>query len=415
MAQDQQIIEFKTGAWQSNGMVANYARAMHDVRGTIRLKNEIEVDLFKQFVKGVDLLDVGTGTGRASIPLALDGHRVTAVDASQAMLDQCRKEAGNLPIDLRIADVTALPFEAESFDCAVSLNVASHFPNWRDLLKEWSRVVRPSGRIVFDIHSYDHLAAVAQCRGCKPEDLLTEAERTEPIHYFARASQSELLDAADALDLTLIAAAPYGMIYGGGNLNYWFLDTLLWGAAGDRLLSALTVDQLMYEFARFIENTVARLTIASTPRFVAVFEKRVDREGSRETFNKASASESALLRGDVTGFAGDDRALWISTLGRHLEHAPNRALAAAALSGSAGPMLKRLVDESEISTKHDLFDAHRRLVIERQAESTMEQLHGAISIAGLGTFNGVDVSGALNYAAMSAIVETTFSPKVDLI
>ncbi len=40
------------------------------------------------------ILDVGAGTGRTSIPLALAGHDVTALDLEPALLDELRVRAG---------------------------------------------------------------------------------------------------------------------------------------------------------------------------------------------------------------------------------------------------------------------------------------------------------------------------------
>ena len=43
------------------------------------------------------ILDVGTGTGRLAIPLALRGADVVGLDASEEMLRRAGEKAGNLP------------------------------------------------------------------------------------------------------------------------------------------------------------------------------------------------------------------------------------------------------------------------------------------------------------------------------
>src|SRR5262245_42954499 len=39
-----------------------------------------------------DILEIGCGSGRVLIPIAREGHRITGLDVSAAMLDKCRDE-----------------------------------------------------------------------------------------------------------------------------------------------------------------------------------------------------------------------------------------------------------------------------------------------------------------------------------
>lgn len=105
-----------------------------------------------------DLLDVGTGTGRAALAMARSGGRVVGVDASAEMLAVARRraEAERLPARFEIGDAHALAFQDRSFDAAVSLRVLMHTPDWRRCLAELCRVARV--RVVFD---YPALASAA--------------------------------------------------------------------------------------------------------------------------------------------------------------------------------------------------------------------------------------------------------------
>jgi len=109
-------------------------------------------------VRGREVLDVGTGTGRAALTLARAGARVTGVDASGEMLrvadDRARREA--LAITFQEGDAHALAFPDRSFDAAISLRVLMHTPDWRVCLGELCRVARE--RVVFD---YPATASVA--------------------------------------------------------------------------------------------------------------------------------------------------------------------------------------------------------------------------------------------------------------
>ena len=55
---------------------------------------------------GGSLLDVGAGTGRASLPLAALGHPLTAVERNPAMAQGCREEAGAAGADVRVVEAS---------------------------------------------------------------------------------------------------------------------------------------------------------------------------------------------------------------------------------------------------------------------------------------------------------------------
>jgi ubiquinone/menaquinone biosynthesis C-methylase UbiE len=93
---------------------------------------------------GLEVLDVGTGTGRAALLLARRGVRVTGVDASREMLAVAarRAESERLAITFAPADAHDLPFPDRSFDAAVCLRVIMHTPDWRRGVRELCRVAR---------------------------------------------------------------------------------------------------------------------------------------------------------------------------------------------------------------------------------------------------------------------------------
>jgi 2-polyprenyl-3-methyl-5-hydroxy-6-metoxy-1,4-benzoquinol methylase len=153
--------QWKTDAWKDPGMVAHYSAQMFDNSGTNRLNNLLEVGLMDQYAAGENILDVGVGTGRASIPLAKRGLKLTGVDSSQSMLDETRRLAGDTPFELKLGDVTQLPVDDGIYDTLISLNVMTHFANWREILAHWASKVKNGGRVIFDVYSLDHLEAAA--------------------------------------------------------------------------------------------------------------------------------------------------------------------------------------------------------------------------------------------------------------
>jgi SAM-dependent methyltransferase len=93
-------------------------------------------------VHGVRILEVGAGTGRFAVPLAVRGARVTATDASAAMLAVARDKAHarGVSLDLQVADAHHLPFRDRSFDVVLSSRMLMHVIDWRQVLAEMCRV-----------------------------------------------------------------------------------------------------------------------------------------------------------------------------------------------------------------------------------------------------------------------------------
>ena len=117
-------------------------------------------------VAGLDVLDVACGTGRYAIPLAQAGARVTGIDLSEEMLDVARRKAagGGLSLDLRVADVRALPFPDGSFDLAICALALCHLPDLSPAARELARVLRPGGRVVIsDFHPFCLLIGWRTC------------------------------------------------------------------------------------------------------------------------------------------------------------------------------------------------------------------------------------------------------------
>ena len=95
------------------------------------------------------VLDVAAGNGNATLAAARRYARVTSTDYVQALLDKGRQRAEAEALDIRYqtADAEALPFEAASFDVALSTFGVMFSPDHATAARELLRVVRPGGRI----------------------------------------------------------------------------------------------------------------------------------------------------------------------------------------------------------------------------------------------------------------------------
>jgi ubiquinone/menaquinone biosynthesis C-methylase UbiE len=139
------------------------------------------------------VLDVGTGTGRAAIALALRGAVVTGVDASAEMLAvaERRAAAANVALTFMRGDAHRLAFDDRSFDSVVCLRVLMHTPGWRRSLAELCRVARQS--VVFD---YPALRSAAALQALVRHVAHAAGAKTEPYRVFSdRSIRSALAEA----------------------------------------------------------------------------------------------------------------------------------------------------------------------------------------------------------------------------
>jgi len=95
------------------------------------------------------VLDSGAGAGGAALELARRGHKVTAIDASLAMVARTKERASamGLMIEALAMDGQDLAFPDRSFDAAISVLGVILFPDAVRGLSELRRIVRPGGRI----------------------------------------------------------------------------------------------------------------------------------------------------------------------------------------------------------------------------------------------------------------------------
>jgi len=138
-----------------------------------------------------DVLDVGTGTGRAALLLARGGARVTAVDASEAMLAVARQRAAaeGVAVKWLVGDAHALDFPDRSFDAVVCLRVLMHTPHWRRCIAELCRV---AGRLV--IVDYPSAASFARVESMARKAAHAVGLRTEPYRVFSNREIREAFD-----------------------------------------------------------------------------------------------------------------------------------------------------------------------------------------------------------------------------
>lgn len=94
-------------------------------------------------IKDKKILDVGAGTGRVSLPLALAGAQVTALDVSEKILEVLKRK--NKKIATVVGEAENLPFENESFDIVTAAFLVVHLKDPKIFFDEVYRVLKPDG------------------------------------------------------------------------------------------------------------------------------------------------------------------------------------------------------------------------------------------------------------------------------
>ncbi|HMC37660.1 MAG TPA: class I SAM-dependent methyltransferase, partial [Actinomycetota bacterium] len=102
-------------------------------------------------VSGLDVLDLGCGTGYFSGWLARRGARPVGVDVTPAQLATARamQERFSLRFPLVEANAEQVPFREERFDLVLSEYGASIWCDPYRWIPEAARLLRPSGRLIF--------------------------------------------------------------------------------------------------------------------------------------------------------------------------------------------------------------------------------------------------------------------------
>ena len=97
-------------------------------------------------------LDIGTGAGHTALTMAPYVARVIASDLTAEMVAKAAELArsrGVTNLESKAADAEALPFDDGTFDLVTCRLAFHHFPNPRQAIGEFVRVLKPNGVLGF--------------------------------------------------------------------------------------------------------------------------------------------------------------------------------------------------------------------------------------------------------------------------
>jgi SAM-dependent methyltransferase len=112
---------------------------------------EAQVGMLPSDVEGLDVIELGCGTGYVSAWLARRGARPVGIDNSIAQLETAKRfqrEFG-LEFPLLHGNAEQVPFPDQSFDLAISEYGASIWCDPYRWIPEAARLLRPGGRLIF--------------------------------------------------------------------------------------------------------------------------------------------------------------------------------------------------------------------------------------------------------------------------
>jgi SAM-dependent methyltransferase len=98
---------------------------------------------------GQSVLDVAAGNGNATLAAARRWCRVVSTDYVSSLLERgrARAEADGLPVEFKVADAEALPFDDAAFDAVVSTFGVMFTPNQDLAASELLRVCKSGGKV----------------------------------------------------------------------------------------------------------------------------------------------------------------------------------------------------------------------------------------------------------------------------
>ena len=131
------------------------------------------------------VLDVGTGPGFFALLLAEAGYQVTAVDVTEEMLKEAKKNTGVFAekITWKLSDAQKLELGDCEFDAVFSRNVTWNLENPGQAYEGWVRVLKPGGLLCnFDADWYGHLYDEEKRSGYEKDRQRVEEKNLEDYY-----------------------------------------------------------------------------------------------------------------------------------------------------------------------------------------------------------------------------------------
>ncbi|MFA5364142.1 MAG: class I SAM-dependent methyltransferase [Candidatus Bathyarchaeia archaeon] len=115
------------------------------------------------YCKGMNILEIGSGTGRFTRELVKRGAHVVCVDLSRNMHSKSKQSVPNDSVDYFVMSGLDLGFDDESFDVCLTVNMMSHIKDYSAVFAEVNRVLKKRG---FFVANFPNVAGIYFPVGC---------------------------------------------------------------------------------------------------------------------------------------------------------------------------------------------------------------------------------------------------------
>jgi len=109
-------------------------------------------------ISGLDVVEIGAGTGRLTQELLRHSRSVLALDISESMINKLMSRLKLHPnfakLECVVGDARAMNLAASSADVVLGINCISHIPDYKKVYAEVYRVLRNNGKFILNFPNY---------------------------------------------------------------------------------------------------------------------------------------------------------------------------------------------------------------------------------------------------------------------
>jgi len=134
-------------------------------------------------VKRKKVLDAGCGSGIYSNLLAKKGAKVSGLELSKEMLDIAKDYCKYYKIDFKQGSIDNIPYKNNSFDIILSSLVIHYLKNPEKAFKEFNRVLKKNGTLVFSTH-HPVFAAMHDLKKVRGKNIMSIEDYFKEKKYF---------------------------------------------------------------------------------------------------------------------------------------------------------------------------------------------------------------------------------------
>lgn len=142
-----------------------------DVVALLRQENKTKLPWVREKIREAytgqvaKILDVGCGGGFLALALAADGHNVTGLDIASSVLAAGISRDVSSQVNWVEGAAEKLPFAGQSFDVVCIMDVLEHVTDFRQVVREGMRVLKPGGILLMHTFNRTWLSWLVAERG----------------------------------------------------------------------------------------------------------------------------------------------------------------------------------------------------------------------------------------------------------